>query len=291
VDEWGENGSFLILGSASRDLLRQSSETLAGRIAYKRLTPFLWSELRGSSTIDHYFENGGFPRSVLAKNPDISFEWRENFISAFLERDLLQWANFTPNAMRRLWQMFAHFNGQTVNYSSFGNALGVSNQTVKNYIDLLSGTYMVDVIPPYISNLGKRLIKAPKVYVSDSGIAGALLGIKGFPNLMGHAAFGAMWEQIVLSNIKGEFPSAEIFFYRSSNGAEIDFVVKLNGDIFAVECKASFTSNLSNGNYSAIEDISPKRTFVVSPAEDNWSIKKDIDAVSISGLINYLRML
>jgi predicted AAA+ superfamily ATPase len=289
TDEWGKNGSFLILGSASRDLLKQSSETLAGRIAYKQLTPFLLSELGGSCTIEHYFERGGFPRSALAKNLEVSFEWRENFISTFLERDLLQRANFTPAAMRRLWQMLAHFNGQTVNYSSLGNALGISNQSVKNYIDLLSGTYMIDAVQPYISNLGKRLIKAPKVYISDSGIAGALLGIKGFQNLLGHAAFGAIWEQIVLSNIKGEFPNAEIFYYRSSNGAEIDFVVKLNGEIFAIECKASFTSNLSNGNYSAIEDISPARTFVVSPAEDSWSIKKDIDTVSIGGLIKSLR--
>jgi predicted AAA+ superfamily ATPase len=289
TDEWGENGNFLILGSASRDLLRQSSETLAGRIAYKQLSPFLWSELNGCYAIEHYFENGGFPRSLLAKNSGISFEWRENFISSFLERDLRQWANFTPSTMRRLWQMLAHLNGQTVNYSNFGNALGVSNQTVKNYIDLLSSTYMVDVILPYISNLGKRLVKAPKVYISDSGITSALLGIKGFSNLLGHTVFGAIWEQIVLSNIKGEFPSAEIFFYRTSNGAEIDFVIKLNGKIFAVECKASFTSSLSQGNYSAIEDISPDRTFVVSPALENWSIKKNIDAVSINGLINALR--
>jgi len=288
TDEWGKNGSFLILGSASRDLLKQSSETLAGRIAYKQLSPFLWSELNGVCTIERYFESGGFPRSLLAKNSDISLEWRENFISSFLERDLIQWANFTPSAMRRLWQMLAHLNGQTVNYSHLGNALAVSNQTVKNYIDLLSGTYMVDIVLPYISNLGKRLVKAPKVYISDSGIAGALLGIKGFPNLLGHVAFGAIWEQIVLSNIKGNFPSAEIFYYRSSSGAEIDFVVKLNGKIFAVECKASFTSTLSKGNFFAIEDISPERTFVVSPSEDNWSIKKGIDAVSISGLIDGL---
>jgi len=289
TDEWGKNGSFLILGSASRDLLKQSSETLAGRIAYKQLSPFLWSELNGVCTIERYFESGGFPRSLLAKNSDISLEWRENFISSFLERDLIQWANFTPSAMRRLWQMLAHLNGQTVNYSHLGNALAVSNQTVKNYIDLLSGTYMVDIVLPYISNLGKRLVKAPKVYISDSGIAGALLGIKGFPNLLGHVAFGAIWEQIVLSNIKGNFPSAEIFYYRSSSGAEIDFVVKLNGKIFAVECKASFTSTLSKGNFFAIEDISPEQTFVISPSEDNWSIKKGIEAVSIRGLVKGLQ--
>ncbi len=289
VDEWGKNGSFLILGSASRDLLRQSSETLAGRIVYKQLSPFLFNEINETFTIERYFESGGFPRSLLAKNPDISLEWRENFISSFLERDLLQWINFTPSAMRRLWQMLAHLNGQTVNYSNLGKALAISNQTVRNYIDLLSSTYMVDVVLPYTSNLGKRLVKAPKVYIADSGIAGALLGIKGFSNLMGHVAFGTMWEQIVLSNIKGEFPNAEIFYYRSSSGAEVDFVVKLSGEIFAVECKASFTSSLSKGNYLAAEDISPKRTFVVSPSEESWSIKKNIDAVSIGKLISSIK--
>jgi len=187
--------------------------------------------------------------------------------------------------------MLAHVNGQTINYSTLGDSLGVSNQTVKNYIDLLSYTYMADVVLPYTTNLGKRLVKAPKVYISDSGVSGALLGINGFQNLLGHTTFGAMWEQIVLSNLKGEFPSAEFFFYRSSSGAEIDFVVKLNGEIFAVECKASFTSTLSKGNYSALEDISPKRTFVVSPSNENWQIKENIDAVSIGGLIDTLRAI
>lgn len=175
VDEWNRPSCFVVLGSASRDLLMQSSESLAGRIVYKQLTPFLWEELKDIS-IEKYFERGGFPRSVLATGDRISFDWRSSFIATFLERDLLQWINFTPATMRRLWQMLAHVNGQTVNYSNLGNSLGVSNQTVKNYIDLLKSTYMVDVVEPYISNLGKRLVKSPKVYISDSGIVAALLG-------------------------------------------------------------------------------------------------------------------
>jgi len=189
VDEWDRSGCFLILGSASRDLLMQSSESLAGRIIYKQLTPFLWAEVSDIS-IESYFERGGFPRSLLAVNDRVSFDWRESFIVTFLERDLLQWVNFTPATMRRLWQMLAHVNGQTVNYSSLGNSLGVSNQTVKNYIDLLKSTFMVDVVEPHISNLGKRLVKASKVYISDSGIVGALLGIRSFTDLAGHPAFG-----------------------------------------------------------------------------------------------------
>jgi len=284
VDEWNKPGCFVILGSASRDLLMQSSESLAGRIVYKQLTPFLFSEVMKDYTIEHYLECGGFPRSLLSKSNQISFEWRQNFISTFLERDLLQWVHFTPVTMQRLWQMLAHFNGQTVNYSHLGNALSVSNQTVKNYIDLLESTYMLHVVQPYLSNLGKRLVKSPKVYVADSGISSTLLGIRSFQELSGHPSFGAIWEQIVLSNIKGLFPEAEIFYYRTTGGAEIDFVVKLYNKIIAVECKASFTPSLSKGNYIAIEDIAPEHTYIVTPSPDSWPMKKRIDVISIEKL-------
>lgn len=287
VDEWNKPGCFVVLGSASRDLLMQSSESLAGRIIYKQLTPFLWSELP-DIPIEKYFERGGFPRSVLAKNDKISFDWLNSFIATFLERDLLQWVNFTPATMRRLWQMLAHVNGQTVNYSTLGNSLGVSNQTVKNYIDLLKSTYMVDVVEPYISNMGKRLVKAPKVYISDSGIVSALLGIHSFEDLSGHPVFGAVWETIVLANLRGTFPDAEISFYRTTGGAEIDFVIQLNRQVIAIECKASYSPSLSKGNHIAIEDIQPKHTFVVIPSSESWAMSKGIEVVSLNDLIKRL---
>jgi len=285
VDEWDRPGCFVVLGSASRDLLKQSSESLAGRIVYKQLTPFLFSEINQHYTLEQYFEKGGFPRSLLGKNNAVSFEWRRSFISTFLERDMLQWANFTPITMQRIWQMLAHHNGQTVNYSHLGNALGVSNQTVKNYIDLLESTYMVYAVQPYTSNLGKRLVKSPKVYVADAGIVATLLGIRSFNELSGHPAFGAIWEQIVLSNLKGTFPEAEVFYYRTAGGAEIDFVVKLNNRIFAIECKASFTPSFSKGNHIATDDISPNHTFIVTPSPDSWSMKEGVDVVSIDELL------
>lgn len=286
VDEWNRPGCFLILGSASRDLLKQSSESLAGRISYKRLTPFLWEELENDYSVERYFSSGAFPRSLLAEDNDISFEWRESFITTFLERDLLQWAGFTPTTMRRLWQMLAHVNGQTVNYSTLATSLGVTSTTVKNYIDLLAGTYMVEVIPPYISNLGKRLVKAPKIYISDSGTTAALLGLRSFVELSGHPAFGSIWEQIVLSNLKGLYPDAEFFYYRTTNGAEIDFVMKIHNSVFAIECKASYSPSLSKGNYLAIEDIAPKYTFIVTPSPDGWSMKERMDVVSLAELKN-----
>lgn len=284
VDEWNRPGCFLILGSASRDLLKQSSETLAGRISYKRLTPFLWEELENDFSIERYFSAGAFPRSLLTDDEEISFEWRESFITTFLERDLLQWAGFTPTTMRRLWQMLAHVNGQTANYSTLASSLGVTSTTVKNYIDLLTGTYMVEIVPPYISNLGKRLVKSPKVYISDSGITAALLGLRNFEELSGHPAFGSIWEQIVLSNLKGLYPDADFFYYRTTNGAEIDFVVKIKNAVFAIECKASYSPVLSKGNYLALEDIAPTHTFVVTPSPDSWPMKEGIDVVSLAEL-------
>ena len=281
TDEWNKNGAFLILGSASRDLLLQSSETLAGRISYKRLTPFLWKELIGKSTIEKYIARGGFPRSILATDDETSNEWLENFISTFLERDLLLWRGFYSSAMRRLWQMLAHVNGQTVDYTTLAKSLGISVFTVKNYIDLLESTFMVDVIPAYISNLGKRLVKAPKVYISDSGITCSLLGLRNFEEMSGHPSIGGVWEQIVLSNLKGLFPDATFFFYRTSNGAEIDFVMKIRNIVIAIECKSGYSPSLSKGNYNAIEDIAPKKVFVVSPIDKGWMMKEGIELVSL----------
>jgi predicted AAA+ superfamily ATPase len=284
VDDWNNNGSFLILGSASRDLLKQSSESLAGRISYKRLTPFLWKELDENYSIEKYYVQGGFPRSLLTNDSDVSYEWRENFISTFLERDLLQWRGFTPSTMRRLWQMIAHVNGQTVDYSTFAKSLDISAVTVRNYIDLLESTFMVEVVSSFVSNLGKRLVKAPKIYISDAGITAALLGLRNFEQLSGHPSFGAIWEQIVLSNLKGLFPEATFYFYRTSNGAEIDFVMKIRNTVFAIECKSSFSPTLSKGNYNAIEDITPKHVFVVSPIVKGWQMKQGIDLVSLDEL-------
>ncbi len=284
VDEWQDNGSFVVLGSASRDLLRQSSESLAGRISYKRLTPFLWNEIKNRGTLEHYLIRGGFPRSFLAENDSVSMEWKENFIATFIERDLMQWTGSSPVAVRRLWQMLAHLNGQTVNFSYLGNALGVSNTTIKNYIDILQSTFMVEVIPPHIVNTGKRLIKSPKVYINDSGIVSALLGLKDFDQLAGHPVFGSLWEGVVLANIRGHFPDADIRYYRTSHGAELDFLLFMPDLTFAIECKASLAPSLTRGSFTAIADLNPAHTFIVSPVEKGYSLKKDVDVVSLGEL-------
>jgi predicted AAA+ superfamily ATPase len=156
--------------------------------------------------------------------------------------------------------------------------------SVKNYVELLASTYMEEIVPPWFSNLGKRLVKAPKVYIADSGITAALLGLHSFEELSGHPVFGAAWEQIVLANLRGWYPNAEICHYRTSNGSEADFVVNIDGVVYVIECKASFSPVLSKGNYLAFEDIAPRHTFIVIPAANGWPMKSGIDVVSLGEL-------
>ena len=290
TDEWNSHGCFIILGSASRELIKQSSESLAGRISYKRLTPFLWNEIKEKHTLEQYFSSGGFPRSLLASK-DNSYHWRHDFISTFLERDLLQWKDITPVTMGRLWRMLSHINGQTVNYTTLANSLDISSVSVKNYIELLACTYMVEIIQPWFSNLGKRLVKAPKVYIADSGITSALLGLHSFDEIFNHSVFGAIWEQIVITNLRGWYPNAEICYYRTTNGSEADLVINIDGKIYVIECKASFNPKLTKGNYLAIEDISPKHTFVAIPSNESWPLTNNIDVVSLEKLYKKLSSL
>jgi hypothetical protein len=212
-------------------------------------------------------------------------EWKENFISTFIERDLTQWTGSSPVSVRRLWQMLSHVNGQTINYSALGNSLGLSNTTIKNYMDILQSVYMVDVVTPHLPNTGKRLIKAPKVYISDSGIVTGLLGLKGFDQLSGHPVLGSLWEGTVLANLRGHFPGADIRFYRTNHGSELDFLVFVSNKFFAVECKASKAPVMSRGTYSAINDLKPDFTFMVSPVDDSYMLRKNIEVVSLSDLI------
>lgn len=288
TDEWEKNGSFLILGSASRDLLRQSSESLAGRISYKTLYPLTWDEIETEFTQEDYLVKGGFPRSLLNDDINISFDWRQDFTTTFLERDLLQWAGFSTKTMRNLWQMLAHLNGQVVNYSMLGRSLDVSNVTVKNYIELLESTFMVAILPPFLKNTGKRIIKNPKIYLTDTGITNSLLKIRNFEQMTGHPVFGHIWESLVLINLKAHFPQMNISFYRTQNGAEVDFVLEYGIKSVAIECKASKAPSLSKGNYNAINDIDPVKTFVVAPVNKGWPMKNGIDVVSVSELISQI---
>lgn len=284
TDEWQGVGHFLILGSSSRELLKQSSESLAGRVSYLHLSPFIFEEIASKLSLEEYLVRGGFPRSTLSDSSILSHTWLNDFISTFLERDLLQYSGFAPLVMRRLWQMMAHNNGQTVNYSALGNSLGVSNVTIKNYLDLLEGTFMIDVLQPWHVNLKKRIVKAPKIYISDAGITAALLGLSDFNQLAGHIALGAVWEQVVLSQLKNSFPFAAYSFYRTAGGAEIDIVMEYKGIRFAIECKISKSPQLTKGNYSALTDVQPMQSFIVAPVREGWPVNNNQDVVNLSEL-------
>jgi uncharacterized protein len=289
VDENNTNGQFLILGSATQNLIKQSSESLAGRITYKTLTPFLINETANKISLETYMVKGGFPRSLLNTSFDSSLRWREDFITTYLERDIHQWIGTSSVSVRRIVTMLTHHNGQTVNYSALSNSLGISNVTLRNYIDLLAGTYMLDIVHPWNNNAGKRLVKAPKVYVRDTGIAGALLNLDTFEAMSGHPAFGSLWETMVLANLKGNFPNAEISFYRTNQGAELDFILNQKGKVIGIECKTNINPSLTKGNYISIDDVKPLKTLVIAPVKEKWEQSKNIIIAPLPTALKLIR--
>jgi len=288
TDEWGISGAFLILGSASRDLIQQSSETLAGRIRYLSLSPLLYSEICESYTLNDYLVRGGFPRSLLAKSEKESIQWREDFIATFLERDLLLWSGFSPQTMRRLWQMLAHINGQTLNFSSLGNAIGVSHTTIRNYVELLSETFMLTIVPSYYQNTKKRLVKAPKIVLNDQGVLNSLLRITDFNHLSGHPVVGSLWESVVLSNLKNHFPAIDFYYYRTSHGAEIDFIGQYGNQLLAIECKANLSPSVSKGTYLAMQDLNINKLIVIAPVQEGWKKSENTIVASLKESIDFI---
>ncbi len=288
VDDWGGNGHFIITGSATPELLRQSSESLAGRISYHVLRPFVWSEIGSFSSIENYILKGGFPKSTLQPSAELSMDWVQQFIQTFLERDLSFWSGFSTSTMRRLWQMLAHNNGQTVNYSTLGSSLGVSNVTIKNYIDLLESTFMLVSIPPKRSNTGKRLVKAHKIYLSDTGIANALLYLNDFNAISGHPVFGSLWESLVIAQLLAHYPTAMLSYYRTSHGAEVDVVAEIKGKQYSLECKNSMSPRLTKGNHQAFKDLASDKNFVVAPVSNGWALSESIEVLSIENLIRQI---
>ena len=286
IDENNKNKQFLILGSASPDLLKQSSESLAGRIIYKNLTPLNYNEIKDISSLTNYWLRGGFPRSILAKSDFLSFDWLNSFIVTFLERDIPQFGIKIPiNIVRRLWQMCAHLQGQTINYSKLSESLGVSNVTVRNYLEILSSTYMIRLLPPFEINLKKRLIKSPKVYIRDTGILNALLNINDFNSLLGHPAFGASWEVIVIEHIIETFRNYNYGFYRTQDGAEVDIVIDNGIMRFAIECKSSITPKPTRGFWNSIDDLKPDKAYIAAPIDEPYSIAENVSVGTFEYII------
>ena len=283
-------GRFLLLGSASIELLQQSSETLAGRISYLELTPFDALELAAGQT-ETLWLRGGFPDSVLASNDAISLKWRLDFIRTYLERDIPQLGPRIPaETLRRFWSMLAHNQGELLNASKLAASLGVDGKTVARYLDLLVDLLLVRRLKPWHSNSGKRLVKAPKTYVRDSGIAHALLGIGDKEALLGHPVCGRSWEGFVIENcLSVAPPHSEAHFYRSSAGAECDLLLTFpDQTTWAIEIKRSLSPSLQKGFYFAQDDIQPAASFLVYPGAETYSIAEGVKAISLLALLKLI---
>jgi len=272
---------FLVLGSASRDLLQQSSESLAGRIGYVELSPFCLDET-GVESIETLWLRGGFPGSFLAPSDDATWLWRGNFLSTYLERDLPQLGFQLPAAnLRRLWSMLAHMQGQTLNSQKLAGGLGLTNKTVRRYIDILSDLFMLRQLRPWSSNTGKRTVKRPKVYLRDSGLLHRLAQIRDAETLLGHPVCGHSWEGFVVENLitrAGE--DWQPYFYRSAGGAELDLLMLgPRGERIAIEIKRTLSPRISRGFRSACDDVGATHRYFVIPTSESFPLDARTEAV------------
>ena len=288
-------GRFLILGSAGIDLLKQSGETLAGRIAYIDMSPFLFLEIdRTRKACERLWLRGGFPQSYLAKDDRESMFLRKDFIRTYLERDVPLFGSRIPSAMlERFWTMLSHNQACVLNASKIAKALGVSAQSVTRYIDLLSDLLLIRRLPPYHANIGKRLVKSPKVYIRDSGFVHTLLGIESLEQLVGHPIVGMSWEGFVLENLLSVCPwRSPAFFYKTSAGAEIDLLIEhKNRTLWAVEIKRSLSPKIEKGFYQACSDLKPDRRFIVYSGEERYSISDKVEVIGFYEMAQELKNL
>ena len=280
------NGRFLLLGSASLELLEQSGESLAGRIAFVELAPFDVTEV-GAEQLDRLWVRGGFPESFLAEGGEESMRWRRDFIRTYLERDIPQLGPRIPaETLRRLWTMLAHNQAQLLNAANLARGLGVSAATIGRYLDLMVDLLLVRRLPPRLGNVGKRLVRSPKVYLRDSGLLHSLLGIGDKESLLGHPVVGGSWEGLVIENLISVVgDNAEPSFYRTSGGAEIDLVLTWrDGCEWAVEVKRTLSPKLERGMRSALADVKPDRTFVVYPGHERFALGAGVEAIGVPEL-------
>ncbi len=285
-----KTGRFLILGSASLDLLKQSGESLAGRIAYIDMTPLTALEVPQDDIVKLWVR-GGFPDGFLSDTEEDSFLRRKDFIRTYLEREIPQFApQYPAETLERLWRMLAHCQGGMLNASKLASNLSIATKTVGFYIDLLADLLLFRRLPPFHANIGKRLVKTPKIYIRDSGVLHALLNINSYNELASHPVIAESWEGFVIENILSVVPyGTKSSFYRTSGGAEIDLVLEMpNNEIWAIEIKSGLRAKPRRGFYSAIEYIKATHCFVVYAGEEQYPITKNIQAI---GLVELMRLL
>ena len=288
-------GRFLMLGSAAIDLLRQSGESLAGRIAYVNMGPFDIREIGDNpADLNKLWVRGGFPDSYLAATDGDSLAWRKDFIRTYLERDIPQFGPRIPaETLERFWTMLAHNQGALLNASALASALSISSQSITRYVDLLADLLLIRRLPPFYTNMGKRLVKSPKTYVRDSGLVHALLGLGDLNMLAGHPVVGMSWEGFVLENLIAAAPTQTKFsFYRTTSGAEIDLLLELpGGELWAVEIKRGLAPSLEKGFHHARADLNPARCFVVYSGQDRYPLSTDIEVISLYALTQLISAL
>lgn len=280
---------FLLLGSASPDLIRHSSETLAGRIAFVDMAGFSLGET-GVDAQRKLWLRGGFPRSFLARNEDTSFAWRENFVRTFLERDIARFGiQVAPAALRRLWMMLAHYHGQIWNASEISRSLGEAHTTVKRHLDILTGAFMIRQLQPWFENIGKRQIRSPKVYICDSGLLHTLLGLRTFAALESHPKLGASWEGFVIEQVILAAGARNAYYWATQGGAELDLMLDIRGRRCGVEVKYSDAPRLSKSMTTAMYDLRLHKMYVVYPGPQRYSLGSGIEALPLSALLTEIQ--
>ena len=284
ADRKGTPSRFLMLGSASGDLLRQSSESLAGRMEYVTIGGFTLSELSASAE-PQLWRRGGFPLSYLAKTETESLVWRKSFVRTLLERDFPQWGVRVPAAaLQRFWTMLAHYHGQVWNAAEPARALGVSESTTRRYLHLLTDALMIRQLQPWHANLGKRQVKAPKVYVRDTGLLHHLLGIDTAKALLSHPKLGASWEGFVIEQILMMEPHDDAYFWATHQGAEIDLVLRRGNRLLGVECKRADAPRLTPSIRIALEDLGLERIAVIYPGNKRFPLSDNVEAIPLDDL-------
>ena len=275
---------FLLLGSASPQLVRGVSESLAGRIGFIDVSGFTLAEL-GTSERDRLLVRGGFPRSYLAVDDTASMVWRQDFLRTFLERDIPQFGITIPaETLRRFWTMVAHYHGQTWNAAQFARSLGASEGTARHYLDILSGAFMVRILPPWFENLGKRQVKAPKIYIRDSGILHALLQLSTLADLQSHPKIGASWEGFAVEQIIGLLDTRDAYYWATHGGAELDLLVRVAGKHYGFEFKYADAPGASRSMHIAVQDLSLAHLWVVYPGRHEYALDQKISVIPIDSI-------